>query len=112
MAKIYKFFKPLDNRERELLSDAIRKLLGNKQFQLFVRDMFHKAPPLQPDFLSREQYNSTAAAVRSGEKNVSRALLKMIMDAEAEYAGDDISNDQQANIQKLYNGQDPDFSQL
>lgn len=83
--RMYEFFEKLSEKERKELPFAIRRLLKNKDFKLFVRDMFLKAPPLQPDFLSREQFNVTAAAVRSGEKNVSRALLKMILDAEAPY---------------------------
>ena len=108
MAKNHIFFKPLTPREKTLLTESVRKLLKNKDFQLFIRDFFAKAPPLQPDFLSREQYNATAAAVRSGEKNVSRALLKMILDAEANY-----EEQPQDEVKKLLNNDtDIDFTRL
>ena len=83
--KTDKFFKPLDEKERKSLNSSVKKLLKNKDFELFVRDLFNKAPPLQPDFLMRENYNTTAAAVRAGEKNVSRALLKIILESDATY---------------------------
>jgi hypothetical protein len=79
---IYKFFKPLEEKERLSLDGSIKKLLKNKDFELYVRDLFNKAPPLQPDFLMRENYNSTSAALRAGEKNVSRTLLKIILESE------------------------------
>lgn len=78
--ELYHYFKPLSKIERESLSDSTARLLDNPDFVIFVRDCFSKADPISPTFLSRENDNPTSAAKRDGEKNVSRYILKLIID--------------------------------
>jgi len=74
------FFVPLDEKERSRLEEAAYRLVENEDFVLLLRDWFEKAPPLSPSFLDREGNNATTAAKREGEKNVTRYVLKLIVD--------------------------------
>ena len=73
-------FVPLNEKERAGLEEAAYRLIENDDFILLMRDWFEKANPLTPTFLDREQNNAITAAKRDGEKNVTRHILKLVID--------------------------------
>jgi hypothetical protein len=81
---ISELFKPLSNLEQSSIKDCVLRLIENKDFQLFVRDCFNKAPPLTPSFLTREGDNTITAAKREGEKNISRYILQLLITKDEE----------------------------
>jgi len=76
--EIHQLFVPLSAEERKHLDLDIINLLDTPAFQRFVRDTFTKAPPLMPSYTS--QSDTLQAAKSEGEKNVSRFLLKIILE--------------------------------
>lgn len=62
------------------MEEAAYRLVENEDFVLLLRDWFEKANPLTPSFLDREGNNATTAAKREGEKNVTRHVLKLLVD--------------------------------
>lgn len=76
-------FKPLDEKERAKLEDAIISLSDNNNFILFLRDLFEKSNPLSPTFLDRVNNDPYTAAKKDGEKNAARFLLNIIINKNA-----------------------------
>lgn len=77
--KLSDAFVPLNEKERTQLEDAVYRLMENDDFALLLRDWFEKANPLTPVFLDREGNNAVTAAKRDGEKNVTRYIIKLLM---------------------------------
>lgn len=78
--KLSDVFVPLNEKERQQLEEAAYRLMENSDFVLLLRDWIEKSNPLTPTFLDREGNNAVTAAKRDGEKNVTRYILKLIID--------------------------------